>query len=394
MRLAAASHVYYDSSMRQARLVIFGIALVLGATLVACGGGGGSNAPVVSAPGNPGAPSTSPSSSATTPPTTATTPPSTTTTPPSTPTPVQTVGASNAVIHIGYGQTNGNAQTLLVSSAQNSRSYPGSGNYEPGDQGATATGGQNGNGGGGQGGAIDGVGCQPTMSQLYHVHSFVGVYSQGQEIAVPAGVGMVNPNKPDEYVVNDQPTSTPAPTQTYYGVPNQTWTANCYYDLHVHDNSGMVHMETSSNGSCGAFTSSPYPTPVNQQSPCNYPSPFTLKTLLDIWGIALTANNFGKLSGAVQIYATPAGYDSYTACPDFSNCQTSSSTYQLYIPRAALLIRTSSHHKSRCSRIRLFGLSLARRCRADCRTCTGTKVTRSSKGAKPLGLSARARSVV
>jgi hypothetical protein len=173
------------------------------------------------------------------------------------------------------------------------------------------------------------------MAQFYHVHFFLGVYYQGQEAAVPAGVGMVNPHPPTEYVVDDQPTSTPAPSQTYYGVPNQTWTADCYYDLHVHDNSGMIHIETASNGNCGAFTSSPYPTPVNQQKLCNYPSPFTLATFLQVWGISLTPNNFGPLTGTVQIYGTPPGYNSYSACSDFSNCETASTSYQLYFPTSS-----------------------------------------------------------
>jgi hypothetical protein len=133
---------------------------------------------------------------------------------------------------------------------------------------------------------------------------------------------MVNPHQPNQYVVNNQPTATPAPNQTYYGVPNQSWTANSYYDLHVHDNSGMIHIETSSNGNCGAFSwgataqgtpATPPPGQSNVETPCG-PSPWTLQTFFDIWGISISSTNFGPLKGPVQIYATPSNYSSYSAC--------------------------------------------------------------------------------
>lgn len=333
--------------MRQARLVTFGIALALGATLVACGGGGGgSNTPSVNAPHNPGGP-TAPASTTPTPTPIAsvTTPPSTSTTPPSSPSPLPTtIPGSSAVIHVGYGQMNGaSPEPLLVSSANNTRGYTGGGDYMPGDPGAATTGGQNGNGGGGQGATVDGIPCNPTMSELYHVHFFVGIYDNGTEEAVPAGTGMVNPNPPDEYVVNDQPTSTPKPTQTYYGVPNQSWTADCYYDMHVHDNSGMVHIETSSNGNCDYWTYYPAtPAPNANLTPCTQPDPaMTLGHFLDIWGISIGPNNFGRLTGAVQIYGTPPGYISYNACGTdaqghvITPCTTSSTAYTRYFPTSS-----------------------------------------------------------
>jgi hypothetical protein len=248
------------------------------------------------------------------------------------------------MIDIGYGETNGNPQPLLVSTAANTNTdppYPGSGNLEPGDSGATTTGGPNGNGGGGQGSAIDGINCQPSMGELYHVHFFLGIYHNGQQVAVPAGVGMVNPHYPNQYVVNDQPTSTPAPTQTYYGVPNQSWTAQCFYDMHVHDNSGMVHIETTSNGQCNYYTYYPAtPAPGQPLKPCNYPSPWTLANFFDEWGISIGPDNFGPLQGAVQMYSTPPGYDSYSACGTDGGgnvilpCHTSSSLYQLVYPNS------------------------------------------------------------
>lgn len=309
--------------MRHARLVIFGFALATASTLIACGGGGGgsSTAPAVTSPGNPAGPG-NPTNAPTSPISPTPVPSSVSTSPSPGASPVQTVGPSSATISVGYGQTNGSSSPLLISTAPNSRGYQGGGNYMPGQTGATAT-------GGGQGpvngGAVDGITCKPSMAELYHVHAFLGVFYKGQEVVVPAGIGMVNPGPPNQSVYDDQPVQ-PGDPNYNNAVPNQTWSADCYYDLHIHDNSGMVHIETANNGNCGAYTSTPYPTPDNQQTECSYPSPYTLQTLLDIWGISLSDNNFGPLQGAVQIYTTPPGYDSYNA----NGCGTSGT--QLIVP--------------------------------------------------------------
>ena len=186
------------------------------------------------------------------------------------------------------------------------------------------------------------------MSNYYHVHVAVGIIYNGQEVALPAGVGMVNPHPPNEYVYND---ATPAPSATPNpnSVPNQSWTANCYYDMHVHDNSGMVHVETGSNGDCGYWTNGDPSgdTPVNQIKPCNYPAPWTLKTFLDIWGVNVTGNNFGPLSGALQVYSTPPGYNAYSACNGGNivavPCYTYSTSYQATTLANALQMPLYSH---------------------------------------------------
>lgn len=297
--------------MRKAPSLVFAFLLVTGiATLASCGGGGGSSTPTTSAPGNPGAPSSSsPSTAPTTSPTSSGAPTPTPTptghgggptpTPSATPspTPTATAGFGSSTIDVGYGETNGSGAypnqntgvSLVDSSAPNDRGYPGGGNLEPGDKGATTTGGPNGNGGGGQGpvngGAVDGVSCQPSMSNNYHVHFFLGVYYNGSEVALPAGLGMSDPEPPKE---------------TVNGVPNQSWTASCYYDTHTHDNSGMVHVESQNNGTeCGPYSG------LQNAPPCNY-SIYQVGTFLDIWGILVSTNiaspQFGPLQGPVQIY--------------------------------------------------------------------------------------------
>lgn len=130
--------------MRHQRFINFTISLALIASLAACGGGGGSTAPVVSSPGNPGGSTPAPSSS------------------PASPTPSPAPSAST--LSVGAGQTNGTNPIVAPSPS---------------------------------GSTIDGIPCTASMPTNYHVHFFVGVYDGSTEIEVPAGVGMVNPGPQD-----------------------------------------------------------------------------------------------------------------------------------------------------------------------------------------------------
>jgi len=292
--------------MRSAPLLALICALSLAVCiLIACGGGGSSSTPATS-PNNPAAPTSAPSGS-----------PGAGATPGASPTP------SSQTIGIGDGETNGSPQPLLVSTANNTNGYTGGGDLEPGNPGATSS-------GGGQGplngGAVDGVTCVGSMSNDYHVHIFVGIMYNGQEVAVPAGLGMDDPYPPDQTV--STATGDVVPSGSPDSVPNQSDTATCYYDMHTHDNSGMVHVETSLNNPqlCGEGN--------NYATECNYKAPFTLQTFFDIWGISVTANNFGPLTGPVTVYTTPEGYNSYAACGSSGNyvdvpCETYSTSYQI-----------------------------------------------------------------
>jgi hypothetical protein len=113
--------------------------------------------------------------------------------------------------------------------------------------------------------------CQPTMSNNYHIHIFLGVYVNGQLMALPMAIGMFNPGAPSSGFIN---------------------TATCFYFIHTHDSSDIVHVED--------------PSPV-QNPPTS--TIFTLQNVLDVWGITASANNFGQFSGPVRVFTSGQVYD-------------------------------------------------------------------------------------
>lgn len=121
---------------------------------------------------------------------------------------------------------------------------------------------------GGQGQPIDNTTCDTSMSDNYHIHAFIGVYNNGTLMALPAGVGMQNPQPPANGFVD---------------------VASCFYHLHTHDQSGIVHIEDPNPGNI----------PISA-------SMYTLKTLLDIWGITADANHFGPFQGPVRVFTSGA----------------------------------------------------------------------------------------
>ncbi|HET9028679.1 MAG TPA: hypothetical protein VFN49_00755 [Candidatus Aquilonibacter sp.] len=213
-------------------------ALAAVVSLVACGGGGGST-------GGGGNPVPVPTASM----------------PPGTPTPGPTAtpappGASSQTIVTSAGGTSGQSGQFQ--------------NYE----GDTPT--------GGQGASVDGVTCDPAMSNIYHIHSFLGVYVNGTLMALPAGIGMENAQPPQNGFVD---------------------AASCFYHLHTHDQSGLIHVE--------------------DPDPSNIPttqSMYNLKTFLDIWGITADSNHFGPFTGPVRVFTSGAVYRgnnaSYTTTAD------------------------------------------------------------------------------
>ncbi len=126
---------------------------------------------------------------------------------------------------------------------------------------------------GGNGGSIDGIPCASSMYNTYHVHAFVGLIVNGKEMAVPDAIGLYEPG-----------------TETN-GV---TDTAHCYYAIHTHDASGMIHIESAQ--------SAPLSSAI-----------YTLGNLLDVWGVPIASTRFGPFTGTVRVfYATTPLRDLYS----------------------------------------------------------------------------------
>lgn len=325
--------------MRLLRAASAAAALIGLISLAACGGGGGGTNPPVttpstSAPGGPppatsspkptsspggSTPSPKPTSSAAPKPTptsssvpvptpTASNPPSPGPTASAAPTPgaTSTPPPSQTTDHAGDGTINGTDNQIL-SSAPNTHNNKGEGDLESGDPGALPQ-------GGGQGSPVDNIPTSTSMSDNYHVHAFLGLIVNGQQVAIPDGIGMVNPYG------DFQETNPNAPSySTCIGAAYNNFEcyADAFYYMHTHDASGAIHMEAPSPV-CGPAT--------NYTVPCDK-SVFTLGNFLDIWGISTSANNFGPFNGPVSVYTSPLG--KANSCST-SQCYTPSNTYSQY----------------------------------------------------------------
>jgi len=116
---------------------------------------------------------------------------------------------------------------------------------------------------GGRGNAVDKIPCAPTeFLNDYHVHMYIGIVYKGRQIAVPDAIGLKNPG----------------PEQNGY-----ISTAGCYYYIHTHDASGMIHVESPNN------------VPPSQ-------TVYTLQNILDIWGMKYSRLSFGPLKGQLHIF--------------------------------------------------------------------------------------------
>jgi hypothetical protein len=79
-----------------------------------------------------------------------------------------------------------------------------------------------------QGATVDGVQCAPLEQLVYHIHSHLQVYVNGQPRSLPAAIGLVGP-------VAQQTAYGP-----FYGAQE------CYYWLHTHASDGIIHVESPS----------------------------------------------------------------------------------------------------------------------------------------------------
>lgn len=96
--------------------------------------------------------------------------------------------------------------------------------------------------GSGTGAAIDGVNCITT--EQYHVHMVISIYWNGVRQALPSGLGLTG----------------------------------CSYELHTHDSTGIVHLETDAQRT------------------------FTLGQFFSVWGQGVSSTNVAGISGQAWFY--------------------------------------------------------------------------------------------
>ncbi len=113
---------------------------------------------------------------------------------------------------------------------------------------------------------IDGIQCQTQEQVLYHIHTHLAIYANGQPREVPPGIGI-----PDPQTEN----STEGPFVA---------SGSCFYWLHTHLKDGIMHVESPSQRT------------------------YTLGNFFDLWGQPLGANQVGSDKGTVIAYVNGQRY--------------------------------------------------------------------------------------
>lgn len=108
---------------------------------------------------------------------------------------------------------------------------------------------------GGQGQQVAGVNCRQSLNNLYHHHVHLSMFVNGTQIALPRGTGMKNP-----------------------GTNSFVYHADCFYFLHTHDATGIIHIEPPTG------------------------STYNLHQYFKIWGEPLSTNGFAGFTGPVAVY--------------------------------------------------------------------------------------------
>jgi hypothetical protein len=116
---------------------------------------------------------------------------------------------------------------------------------------------------GGHGKVVDGVPCHP-MEYLndYHVHAYFGLIVNGKQIAIPSAVGLMGPSDVTNGFINK---------------------AKCFYYIHTHDSSGIIHIED------------PQKLPYSAQK-------YTMSSVLKVWGVPYSTTSFGPFKGKMHVF--------------------------------------------------------------------------------------------
>jgi len=108
---------------------------------------------------------------------------------------------------------------------------------------------------GGQGQQVNGINCKMALDNAFHHHAHLSLFVNGVQYAIPRGTGMKNPGK-----------------------NNFIYHADCYYWIHTHDDTGILHMEP--------------PAAFN----------FSLKQYFHIWGEPLSTTGVAGYNGLVTVF--------------------------------------------------------------------------------------------
>ena len=111
---------------------------------------------------------------------------------------------------------------------------------------------------GGAGQPISGLSC--IVATGTHVHAHLSLFVRGEQIAIPAGVGIVNPVVTNGYVTFDR--------------------TKCFYEMHTHDATGIIHLHPNAGQD----------------------RPLTLGQLFGVWGRTLSREDVAGNTGSVIAY--------------------------------------------------------------------------------------------
>lgn len=118
---------------------------------------------------------------------------------------------------------------------------------------------------GGAGQSISGVSC--IVSAGSHVHAQLSLFVRGEQISIPAGVGIVNPIVVNGYVNFDR--------------------NKCFYEIHTHDATGIIHIHPNAG----------------------HNGPLTLGQLFDVWGRTLSRDDVAGNAGSVIAFVDQQLYN-------------------------------------------------------------------------------------
>ncbi|MGH2506981.1 MAG: hypothetical protein ACRDHZ_06160, partial [Ktedonobacteraceae bacterium] len=102
---------------------------------------------------------------------------------------------------------------------------------------------------------VDNVYCDQLEQSIEHIHAHISIYINGQSVTLPADVGIP--------------------------IDSQSQQATCFYWLHVHDTTGVIHIESPSSE---PFTLGQFFDEWNQQfNSLGFPSQLLLSSGWTIW---------------------------------------------------------------------------------------------------------------